>query len=186
MIISFSTPHYKEKTGQNTPRELLYACAANRRRVPSNTRTKPIMKLSAGRHASLKRKMRKIGYTVGNSSTPGPHHTLSSNAVMTKRAPPTIVVITPMTKTMIPIVFILSLFADYDYTVLNKNLNITDSAIYDTCRPLVNCAVINLVKVHSLSFSTTVESTRFLLVCGDSPFRFWLPGIPFFPREFRK
>lgn len=51
--------------------------------------------------------------------------------------------------------FILSPFANYDYTVL-----------------LANCAVIDYEQVHLLSFSTTLESTCFLLVGGDSTFRF--------------
>jgi hypothetical protein len=31
-----------------------------------------------------------------------------------------------------------------------------------------------------------MDSTRFLLADGGSPSRFWLPGVPFFPRELRK
>jgi hypothetical protein len=68
-----------------------------------------------------------------------------------------------------PIMFILSPFANYDYTVL-----------------LANCAAIDLSQVHLLSSSTTVELTCFLLVGGDSPFRFWSPGVLFLPRELRK
>jgi hypothetical protein len=43
--------------------------------------------------------------------------------------------------------------------------------------------LIDLAEVQLLSFSITEDSTRFLFLGGDSPFRFWSPSALFLPRE---